>query len=304
MPFFYKIFANNAYFLLCLAMLGWAGNTIAGRLSTGEISPSTIVFLRWFIVSIFLVSIQPNKLLNAIPKLKNKLLWLILMGGLGWTGFNTLFYIAAQKTSAINLGIIQGTMPAMILVGTIIFFKAKVNIVQVLGLIITFFGVLIVVTKGDLNTILLLTGNIGDLIMFTSCFFYSGFTLGLRYKPNIDGLVMMTFFSISALISSIPLLFIEIANNSIQFPSNYFSCLIIIYIAFAPSFLAQIFFIKGVELIGPTKAGLFINLIPIFSALLGVLILKEKLELFHLFSLIIVFLGIYLFMILGERKKH
>ena len=99
-----------------------------------------------------------------------------------------------------------------------------------------------------------------------------------------------------------PLLIFDIANNTFQFPNNYFSWSIIIYIAFAPSFLAQVFFIRGVELIGPSKAGLFINLIPIFSALLGVLILSEQLKFFHLISLIIVFIGIYLFMILGEKN--
>ena len=186
MNYFYKLFINNAYLLLCLAMLGWAGNTIAGRLSTGEISPNTIVFLRWLIVSIFLLLIQRKVIFKSISKLKNKVIWLLLMGGLGWTGFNTLFYIAAQKTSAINLGIIQGTMPAMILVGTVLFFGAQVNFIQIFGLIITFFGVVVVVSKGDLNTILLLTGNSGDLIMFCSCFFYAGFTLGLKYKPEID----------------------------------------------------------------------------------------------------------------------
>ena len=302
MNYFYKLFINNAYLLLCLAMLGWAGNTIAGRLSTGEISPNTIVFLRWLIVSIFLLLIQRKVIFKSISKLRNKVIWLLLMGGLGWTGFNTLFYIAAQKTSAINLGIIQGTMPAMILVGTVLFFGAQVNFIQIFGLIITFFGVVVVVSKGDLNTILLLTGNTGDLIMFCSCFFYAGFTLGLKYKPEIDGLTMMTFFSLSALLSSIPLLIFDIANNTFQFPNNYFSWSIIIYIAFAPSFLAQVFFIRGVELIGPSKAGLFINLIPIFSALLGVLILGEQLKFFHLISLIIVFIGIYLFMILGEKN--
>ena len=112
-------------------MLGWAGNTIAGRLSTGEISPNTIVFLRWLIVSIFLLLIQRKVIFKSISKLRNKVIWLLLMGGLGWTGFNTLFYIAAQKTSAINLGIIQGTMPAMILVGTVLFFGAQVNFIQI-----------------------------------------------------------------------------------------------------------------------------------------------------------------------------
>jgi drug/metabolite transporter (DMT)-like permease len=283
-------------------MLGWAGNTIAGRLSTGEISPMVIVFLRWFLVSTLLFSIQPKKILRSLPKLENKIIWLILMGGLGWTGFNSLFYIAAQTTSAINLGIIQGVIPAVILLGTILLFKEKVSAIQIIGLVITFVGALIVVSKGNFTTLIFLTGNLGDLIMLTACFFYAGFTLGLKYKPALDSLIMMAFLAMTALLSSIPLVLLEYSISQSIWPSSLNSWLIIFYIALAPSFLSQILFMRGVELIGPAKAGLFINLIPIFSALLGILILNESLRLYHLISLAIVFTGIYLFMIVGDTK--
>ena len=98
-------------------MLGWAGNTIAGRISTGEISPMVVVFLRWFIISIFLILFLNKKLISSLKPIRRKFVWLGLMGSLGLTGFNSLFYIAAQNTTAINLGIIQGIMPAIILLG-------------------------------------------------------------------------------------------------------------------------------------------------------------------------------------------
>ena len=130
-------------------MLGWAGNTIAGRLSAGEISPMVIVFLRWSIVAILLILLKPSTIINSIPRFKGKFLWLFLMGGLGYTGFNSLFYIAAHQTTAINLGIIQGVMPAMILVGSVMIFKENTNLIQVGGLLLTFLGVLILVSKGN-----------------------------------------------------------------------------------------------------------------------------------------------------------
>ena len=130
-------------------MLGWAGNTIAGRLSTGEISPIMVVSLRWLIITVFLLIFFYTKIAKSFFLLKGKMLWLFLMGGLGMTSFNSLFYIAAQKTSAVNLGIIQGVMPAIILSGSVVFFKERMNFVKLFGLLLSFFGVVIVVSKGD-----------------------------------------------------------------------------------------------------------------------------------------------------------
>ncbi len=299
----YDYLSKNAVLLLCLAMLGWAGNTIAGRLSTGEISPMMVVSLRWFIITLFLLLFLNKGIANSFIAIKGKILWLLLMGGLGMTCFNSLFYIAAQNTSAINLGIIQGVMPAIILIGSVLFFKEKVNSVKFFGLLISFFGVVIVVSKGDFQIIISLTINLGDVVMFLALFFYAGFTLGLRFKPEIDPLVLMAYFSFSALISSIPLVMIEAFLGYSQFPSNTNAWLTIIYIAFVPSFLAQVFFIKGVELIGPSQAGLFINILPIFAAILGVIILGESLQMYHFISLVVVLTGVYTFMVFGDDQK-
>ncbi len=285
-------------------MLGWAGNTIAGRMSTGEMSPMVVVFLRWFIISVFLICSLNKKLISSFKSISKKLVWLCLMGSFGLTGFNALFYIAAQNTTAINLGIIQGIMPAIILVGSVIIFKEVVNITKVVGLIIAFFGVLVVVSQGDYERVILLSFNYGDIVMLSACFFYSGFTLGLKKKPVIDPIVLMTYFSLSALIFSIPLLIIEYYLGLIQVPATSTAWLTILYIAFVPSFLAQIFFIRGVELVGASKAGLFINFLPIFAAILGVLLLGERLFVYHLISLFIVLLGVYLFMVIGDKEKN
>ncbi len=284
-------------------MLGWAGNTIAGRMSTGEISPMVVVFLRWLIISIFLILLLNKKLVLSFESIRGKFVWLCLMGSLGLTGFNALFYIAAQNTTAINLGIIQGIMPGIILVGSVIIFKESVNMMKVNGLIIAFLGVLVVVSQGDYERLILLSFNYGDIVMLCACFFYSGFTLGLKNKPVIDPIVLMTYFSLSALIFSVPLLIIEYYLGFTQVPSTGTAWLTIFYIAFVPSFLAQVFFIRGVELVGASKAGLFINFLPIFAAMLGVLVLGERLYVYHLISLFIVLFGVYLFMVIGDKEK-
>ena len=123
--------------------------------------------------------------------------------------------------------------------------------------------------------------------MLCACFFYSGFTLGLKNKPVIDPIVLMTFFSFSALIFSLPLVIIEYYLGGTQLPATGIAWLTILYIAFIPSFLAQVFFIRGVELVGASKAGLFINFLPIFAAILGVLLLGESLYLYHFYLTIL-----------------
>ena len=284
-------------------MLGWAGNTVAGRMSTGEMSPMVVVFLRWLIISIFLILFLNQKLIASVKLIRGRFVWLCLMGSLGLTGFNALFYIAAQNTTAINLGIIQGIMPAIILVGSVIIFKETVNITKITGLVIAFLGVLVVVSQGDYERVILLSFNYGDIVMLCACFFYSGFTLGLKKKPIIDPIILMTYFSLSALIFSLPLLITEYYLGSTQLPTTRIAWLTILYIAFVPSFLAQVFFIRGVELVGASKAGLFINFLPVFAAILGVLLLGERLYVYHLISLLVVLLGVYLFMVIGDKEK-
>lgn len=105
----------QAPLLLCLTTLGWAGNAIAGKLSVNEISPMVVVWMRWSIVVLLLVSIRRQKMVQDFQILKSRQIWLWLMGGLGLTGFNALFYLAAQYTSAIHLGLIQSVMPALII---------------------------------------------------------------------------------------------------------------------------------------------------------------------------------------------
>lgn len=293
---------NNAAVLLCLATLGFAGNTIAGKLAVGEVSPMMIVFLRWAIVTLLLLSFHWKKLLREITKIKKRLIWILLMGGVGLTGFNSLFYVAAQYTSSINIGIIQCTMPGFVVLGTIIFHKRVVSTIQVLGLFVTMLAVIIIVGEGELDTILSLTGNIGDLIMLAGCLFYAGYNIGLGNRPALDPLTMMAFFSFAALITSVPILFIEFLVGSSQWPTaNGWG--IVIYVALIPAFLSQVFFMRGVDLIGPGEAGLYHNLVPIFTAVLGISILGEVLHVFHVVSLFLVFGGIYAFKSAKKYKR-
>lgn len=285
---------TNPHFLLTLTSIFWAFNTVAGRAAVGEVSPLLIVSVRWFFVSIILSILCRNQLIETWRILNKKIKWLIFMGLFGFTGFNSAYYVAAHDTIAINLGLVQGTMPAFIIIIAWIWLKDKINFTQFLGVLITFIAVLIVVCSGNFNALIELELNSGDIVMIFACTLYAIYAVGLRKKPKISALPLLTFFAYIAFLGSFPGLIYEIYSNQLILPGQKGFIILGVIIIF-PSFLAQIFFMKGVEKIGPSRSGLYTNLVPVFSSLLAVFFLGEEFQFFHLLSLIMIFTGIYLF---------
>ena len=285
---------TNPHFLLTLTSIFWAFNTVAGRAAVGEVSPLLIVSVRWFFVSIILSILCRNQLIETWSILNKKIKWLIFMGLFGFTGFNSAYYVAAHDTIAINLGLVQGTMPAFIIIIAWIWLKDKINFTQFLGVLITFIAVLIVVCSGNFNALIELELNSGDIVMIFACTLYAIYAVGLRKKPKISALPLLTFFAYVAFLGSLPGLIYETYSNELILPGQKGFIILGVIIIF-PSFLAQIFFMKGVEKIGPSRSGLYTNLVPVFSSLLAVFFLGEEFQFFHLLSLIMIFTGIYLF---------
>ena len=285
---------TNPHFLLTLTSIFWAFNTVAGRAAVGEVSPLLIVSVRWFFVSIILSILCRNQLIETWSILNKKIKWLIFMGLFGFTGFNSAYYVAAHDTIAINLGLVQGTMPAFIIIIAWIWLKDKINFTQFLGVLITFKAVLIVVCSGNFNALIELELNSGDIVMIFACTLYAIYAVGLRKKPKISALPLLTFFAYIAFLGSLPGFIYETYSNQLILPGQKGFIILGVIIIF-PSFLAQIFFMKGVEKIGPSRSGLYTNLVPVFSSLLAVFFLGEEFQFFHLLSLIMIFTGIYLF---------
>ena len=284
---------GRAYVLLTLTTLMWGGNAIAGRLAVGEISPMVLTCLRWVFVVAVMIPLVGRQVVAEWAKIRARWVFTILMGAFGFTAFNGLFYAAAHHTTAVNLTIFQGAIPVLVLLGTVLFFGARVIPLQIFGMIVTIVGVVLVSVKADLEILKTLSLNIGDVWMLVACLFYAGYTLGLRHRPAMPGLVFFAAMAAVAFVSSLPLIGIEIAQGTAQFPTPT-GWLILLYVAIMPSLLSQIFFMRGVELIGPARAGLFVNLVPVFGALLAVLLLGEPFATYHALGLVLVLGGIWL----------
>ena len=297
---FSRIYAN-APILLCLATFGWGTNAVASRLAIGEVSPMMLIFLRWGLVVLIVFTLHGGEMIKGWPVIRKRLKWVLLMGGFGLSMFNALFYIAAHSTTAVNLGIMQSTLPGMILLGSFLIFGSRINKLQITGLTLTFIGVVVMVSKGSIENLMLLTSNNGDFLMLFGCLFYAAYAIGLKNRPKVSGLVMLGYFSVAAFLMTIPLMAIESAVYGTIMPGPK-GWLIIIYIAIVPSFISQIFFMRGVDLIGSGSAGLYANLVPVFSAIIAVALLGEVFSIYHLSAMIFVFGGIVLFEYQNMKK--
>ena len=283
----------NPYLLLVLTMFMWGGNAIAGQLAVGEISPMLLTAFRWAGVAVLILIFARRRVVNEWPILRTRLPLLLALGALGFTAFNALFYIAAHSSVAINIGIIQGSLPVFVMLGAYIFYRTPVTGAQMVGVVVTMIGIAVVAARGDLIRIGDVQFNPGDLLMISACLLYAAYTVALRERPAASGLAIFSVMALGALATSVPLAVAEALMGDLIWPTAR-GWAVAAYIAVFPSFLSQLFFLRGVELIGPGRAGVFINLVPVITAALGVFILNEEFRGFHAAALLFVLGGIWL----------
>jgi drug/metabolite transporter (DMT)-like permease len=288
-----------AYILLILTTLFWGGNAVAGKMAVGNISPVLLTLMRWVIAAgiIFLFAIQDLKC--DWPTIRKHWLLLTFYGAVGFTLFNLLLYSALTKTTAVNASIVQAAIPASVYLLNFLIFRVRVTVWQIAGFVVTLLGVMTVATHGEIARLATLDLNAGDALVLCSVVVYALYTVYLRYKPQMNWKSLIVVLSTAAALAAIPFTIYEWQSGSMIAPTGT-GLAIMLYAGIFPSIISQLFFIKGVELIGPNRAGIFINLIPIFGTGLAILILGEKLEGFHLAALVLVISGIWL----AERKAQ
>jgi drug/metabolite transporter (DMT)-like permease len=282
-----------AYLLLTLTALCWGANAIFGRLAVGEVSPMAMTMLRWLLVLALVAAVAQSHVRRDWPLLRRHLRFLATMGALGFTGFNAVYYVAAHYTTAVNIGIIQGSIPVFVLIGAFLAYRTAVTPLQIGGVVVTVLGVMLVGSGGDLARVAALAINRGDLLMVVACLLYAGYTVGLHRRPAVAALSLFTMLAAAALLASLPLVALEAAAGQLQWPTATGWIIVVLSVLF-PSLLAQMFFIRGVELIGPGRAGVFINLVPVFASILAVAILGESFAAFQAVALGLVLGGIWL----------
>ncbi len=269
----------------------WGLNAIFGRLAVDQIAPMQLVMFRWLGVVLLMLLFSRNNLLRDWPVLRRHLPFLFLMGALGFTTFNALFYVASHYTTAINIGILQGSSPVFVLLGSLLLLRHRIGPIQAIGVGLTLGGVVIIASGGKPGELLDLEVNRGDALMLLACFFYAAYSVGLSRRPNVSALGLFTVMAIAAWLVSLPLIAVETWQQGWQAPTQT-GWIIALLVTLLPSLLAQVFFINGVALIGPGRAGVFVNLVPVFASLMAVLFLRERFEVYHALALVLVLGGI------------
>ncbi|MBK0399137.1 DMT family transporter [Limibaculum sp. M0105] len=279
--------------LLTLTALFWGGNAIAGQLAVGEVGPFTLTFLRWALVSAVLWTLYGAEVRAVWPEVRPRMPRIVLMASLGFTAFNALFYVASHQTSAVNIGILQGSIPIFVLIGAFFAYGSRVGALQAVGVLATILGVVLVATRGAPDQILSLGVNPGDALMLLACALYASYTVMLRSRPAISGRAFFTLMAPIAAVTALPLMLFEAGSPGYRAPTMT-GWLVTLFVAVFPSCLSQLFFMRGVDLIGPGRAGVFVNLVPVFAALLAVALLGQAFAWFHAVALALVLGGIWL----------
>jgi len=284
--------APLAWLLLTITSLSWSVNTIFAKLAVGEVSPMALVGLRWLLVLCVLLPIAARPLANDWAKLRPHLGRIATLGALAYTTFNALFYVAAHYTTAVNLGITQAIMPIFVFVFAFVRFRTPVSALQIGGVFAAIAGVLLVVAHGTWQRLVAVEFNGGDLLSIGAVTLYAAYTVALRDRPAVSPLAFFAVLALAAFATSLPLAAWEWAAGDLLWPTPK-GWALLVAIALLPSLLGQILFIRGVAIIGPGRAGLFVNLTPVFAAALAVFWLGESFHWYHAAALALVFVGIW-----------
>ncbi len=284
---------GNAYLLLILTMVFWAGNSVVARGIHETVPPLALAWLRWTLAVFFTLPFAWPHLKRDWPVIRANWPILILLGAIGAGTFIALYYYGISKTSAINALVINSAVPLLIPLAAFLTYRERISRFQALGIGLSLAGVLTVLAKGDPHALLALDLNQGDLWVLAAMAVWSIYTVLLRKQPPIHWL---SFAAITFAVASIINLPIFIGEHLLYRQIHWTSgaVLAVLYVATLPSATAQIFYIRGVELIGASRAGVFIHLVPMFGAIMAILFLGETLHPFHLAGFALILCGVWL----------
>lgn len=284
-----------AYLLLVLASLCWSGNFIVGKFATlFEIPPLTLNTFRWISVWLILIPFTFKEIYKNLAYIKKNLLAIAFMGVITISTFNSVVYFALNYTQVINAVLVLAIIPAVTIVLSALMKVEKSNIFQIFGLILSIIGVGSIISNGDVQRIVSLSFNNGDLWMLVCVLSWALYsTLLKKNKFKLSQFSLIQIMVSVGVIFLIPQYFYE-QSIGLELNFNKAFFLILFYVVVFPAIVAYYCWQKGIEIIGPNRATMFIQLMPLFSAVMAIIIFKEKFELYHFVGATFIVSGIYL----------
>ena len=289
-----------AYIFLILTTLFWSGNFIVGKAaSLFEIPPFTLNFYRWTFAWLILAPFTLPEIIRKKNYILENIKLITILGITSITIFNSIVYYSLNFTQVISGVLMISTIPVMIIIFCWLFKIEKTNVYQILGVIFSLLGVVVIITKADLNILLNLNFNKGDLWMVVAMFSWAMYSALLRKKKfELSQLSLLQMIISAGLLFLLPAYLIELTLGyrvDIDLPF----ALTLTYVVLFPGLASFIFWIKGISIIGSNRSGIFLHLMPIFSTILAIIIFKEKFMIYHLFGATLIITGI----ILSSKEK-
>ena len=284
-----------AYLLLTFSALFWAGNFIVGKFATlFEIPPLSLNVFRWLSVWLILLPFTYKEIYKNLPIIKKKWFVISFMGLITISTFNSVVYFALNHTQVINAVLVLAAIPVATIVFSSFMNIEKTNTFQLFGLLLSIIGIGSIISNGDIQKIISLNFNKGDswmLVCVITWALYS--TLLKKNKFNFSQFTLIQLMVTAGLFFLIPQLIYEKSIGlEVNFNKAFF--IILFYVVVFPAIGAYYCWQKGVEIIGPNRASMFIQLMPLFSAVMAIIIFREKFELYHFAGAAFIVSGIYL----------
>ena len=286
---------NFAYLILILTTIFWSGNFIVGKAaSTYQIPPFSLNFYRWFFAGLILLPFTLKELIEKKKYIFDNIIFFTILGVTSITIFNSIVYYSLYYTQVISGILMISTIPVWIIFISSILNIEKTNIFQIIGVVFSLTGVIFIITKADLQIIKNLDFNKGDLSMVVAMFSWAVYSALLKSKKyEISQFALLEVVIITGLIFLTPIYFIEMYLGNVIVLGMPF-ILTLTYVVFFPGLASFIFWIKGISIIGANRAGVFLHLMPIFGAIMAMIIFNEKFMYYHILGAIFIVAGITL----------
>jgi drug/metabolite transporter (DMT)-like permease len=282
------------YLVLALAPLCWAANIVLARGVAELIPPAAFAFWRWSLAAVLVLPFTWRHLAADRRLMARGWKLLLALAVLGISSFNALLYTAVHTTTAINGALIQTTMPAVIAVLTLLFYRERLTPRQMTGIGMCIAGAGLIVLRGSLRTLATMGFATGDLLMVAAVICYGLYSALLRRRPTIHPLSFLAATFALGAAGLLPAYLVELAALG-GFALTGEVALSVLFVALFPSIVAYFCWNKGVDRVGANRAGLFINLIPVFASLLSTWLLGESVQGFHLAGMALIAGGMALF---------
>lgn len=281
--------------LLSLATLFWAGNFAFGKVLVATLPPITLSLVRWSLSFLVLLPFAWRDVRDALPLLRQHAKPLLTMAITGVAGFNALTYVALRSTTAINAALMNTAAPIVVLTLSRVLLGERVKPVQLVGIVLSCAGVLWILVGGDLHRLRTLTFHPGDVLMLVAITAWGLYSVLMKKHGHLlpqRASFLVTIAMACALL--FPLAATERAEWDAFLTLSPMALALLIYVGTFPSVIAFLLWNRAVMIIGPSRASVYLNLIVLFAAILGALVLGERVTLAHVVGGILVMGGVYL----------